>query len=126
MSKLPKYDNYPVLWPHEVPITEWSPEFTQGCANRMVTSWFKYGDVATAYPDKVDAIKSLYLRLDKYLQTGNTEFLMDVANFAMIEFKHPKLEGAAYRPTEHGGPGRVWKGEVDPNQLPNDVRKHTK
>jgi hypothetical protein len=38
----------------------------------------------------------------KYKETGNTEFLADVANFAMIEFMFPQHEKKNYKPTDSG------------------------
>ena len=38
----------------------------------------------------MNAIENLKIRLQKYLDTGNTEYLADVANFAMLEFMKPK------------------------------------
>jgi hypothetical protein len=100
-----------------VPETEFSREFVQGMADRMGVSYCKYGAVADAYPRKVNARESLQARLDKYWRTGNTEWLMDVANFAMIEFMHPSHPEAHYRPTDSKeSPGRVWNGEVNPIQ----------
>lgn len=91
-----------------VPTSEFSEQFVQGMYDRMAVSFFKYGAVADAYPEKVDAVASLKLRLDKYIAIGNTEFLMDVANFAMIEFMRPRVHGAYFKPTDSGAPGRVW------------------
>lgn len=92
----------------EVPTSEFSMEFAQGMANRMGMSFFKYGAVADAYPVKVDAIASLELRLQKYKDTGNTEYLMDAANFAMIEYMRPRHPNAFYKATDaDGSPGRV-------------------
>jgi rhamnogalacturonyl hydrolase YesR len=92
-----------------VPDTEVSRQFMDGMCNRMAMSFFKYGPVAAAYPHKVDAIESLRVRLAKYAETGNTEYLMDVANFAMIEFMHPKHESAFFHATDaDGSPGRAW------------------
>ena len=48
----------------------------------------------------MNAIENIRKRLDKYIETGNTEFLADVANFAMLEFMHPSIEGAKYQPTD--------------------------
>lgn len=48
----------------------------------------------------IDAIKSLEKRLDKYKETGNTEFLADIANFAMIEFMYPQHLKAFYKSTD--------------------------
>ena len=53
-----------------------------------------------AYPHKVDAIASLRKRLHLYEETGNAEYLVDVANFAMIEFMHPSHEAYHDYPTD--------------------------
>ena len=96
------------------PEGEMSQEFLQGMANRMAVSWAKYGKVADAYPDKADAIASLRLRLDRYEATGNTEWLMDVANFAMIEFMHPRHPDAHFEGTDSAAsPGRVTRKGVN-------------
>ncbi len=91
-----------------VPSTEWCPKFVEGMKQRMDLSYFKYGAVADAYPHKVNALESLRIRLDKYMDTGNTEFLMDAANFAMIEFMLPSHPDAHYKPTDSDeSPGRA-------------------
>jgi hypothetical protein len=113
-----------VNWNAGVPTTEFDPDFAQGMADRMQTSWFKYGNVADAYPNRVDAIASLQRRLEKYIQTGNTEFLMDVANFAMIEFMRPRHPNAYFKPTDSKeSPGRKWVGDVDSSQRANDPKR---
>lgn len=102
-----------------VPASEFSPEFAQGMLNRMSMSYFKYGLVKDAYPDKVDAIASLKARLEKYVATGNTEFLIDAANFAMIEFMAPRHPHAFFKPTDsRDSPGRVWE-DGQSSQAPN-------
>lgn len=89
------------------PSTEYSKQFLQGMVDRMSVSYYKYGKVADAVPFQVDALRSLKIRIDKYLETGNTEFLMDAANFAMMEFMHPHLPEAHFTPTDaDGSPGR--------------------
>ena len=72
-------------WPDSTPKSEFSKSFLQGMLDRMAMSFYKYGKVADAHPHKDDALKSLKSRIKLYRQTGNTEWLMDVANFAMIE-----------------------------------------
>ncbi len=92
------------------PASEWSPEFLQGMVNRMAVSFHKYGALAKAYPHDLNALASLQQRLDEYLRTGNTEFLIDAANFAMIEFLRPSIKGAHFRPTDSDeSPGRTTK-----------------
>lgn len=99
----------------EVLKTEFSNDFVEGMRSRMVVSFYKYGPVASAYPDKVNAITSLTDRLRKYAETGNTEFLMDAANFAMIEFMHPAHSNAFFEGTDSDqSPGRrSRRGTVD-------------
>ena len=103
-----------------IPQTEYSPEFLQGMINRMTMSYYKYGEVRKAYPRLVDAIGSLKLRLERYEQDGNTEDLMDLANYAMIEFMHPRHPKAHFEAGDsHASPGRKWIGEVDPSGRSN-------
>jgi len=90
-----------------VPQSEFSEQFVQGMRARMAVSYFKYGPLANAYPGKVSAVESLKVRLEKYAETGNTEYLIDVANFAMIEFMRPAHPGAHYSPKDSDdSPGR--------------------
>lgn len=104
-----------------LPASEFSEQFVQYMRNRMAVSFHKYGPVADAYPDKVDAIESLRQRLERYKETGNTEWLVDVANFAMIEFMRPRHKDAHFRGTDsHESPGRTttsgrqtWKRNED-------------
>lgn len=100
----------------EILATEFSDQFAEGMRNRMLVSFHKYGPVSAAYPDKVDAIGSLMQRLRIYangdaakgIPPGNTEYLMDAANFAMIEFMHPKHPQAHFAGTDDdGSPGRI-------------------
>jgi hypothetical protein len=91
------------------PQSEWSHTFLKGMLARMEVSFHKYGAAADAYPHRVNALKSAAERIEKYRQTGNTEWLIDAANFLMLEFMHPSLPYAEFRPTDSGeSPGRVW------------------
>lgn len=91
-----------------MPDTEYDAAFLQGMLDRMAVSFHKYGAVAKAYPHDVSALKSLEQRLAKYIETGNTEFLIDAANFSMIEFMRPSIPGAFYEPTDSDqSPGRT-------------------
>lgn len=98
-----------IMFVDKVPPSEFSMPFVQGMADRMGMSYFKYGLAADAYPNKVDALASLQQRLDRYKETGNLEWLMDVGNFAMIEFMHPKHPKAHFEATDADqSPGRTW------------------
>ena len=94
--------------------TEYDFEFDEIRKRQMVASYHKYGRVSANYgTDRmIDAIKSLEKRLAAYKQTGNCEFLADVANFAMVEFMCPQHEKAHYRATDSNeSPGIHGMGE---------------
>lgn len=84
--------------------TEYSPDFDQIRKNMMAVSYYKYGPLKDNYKKHktINAIGSLEKRLAKYKETGNTEFLADIANFAMIEFMQPQHPDAHYTPTDDG------------------------
>jgi hypothetical protein len=104
-----------------LPPSEFSEQFVEYMRNRMAVSFHKYGPVAAAYPAKVDAVASLVKRLERYAETGNTEWLVDAANFCMIEFMHPRHPEAHFRATDtQDSPGResvtgkqTWKKNED-------------
>lgn len=79
---------------------EFDESFVTGMRNRMATSYFRYGSVRHNYPHKNNALASMQQRIDLYQKTGNTECLMDAANFLMIEFMRPSHPQAHYRPTD--------------------------
>lgn len=83
--------------------TEYSERFDNIRKNMMIMSYYKYGPLKDNYGNYkcMNAIENLKIRLQKYLDTGNTEYLADVANFAMLEFMHPSIEGARYKPTDN-------------------------
>lgn len=100
----------------EILATEVSEDFIRGMRDRMVMSFHKYGAVADAYPVKIDAIASALKRIQVYrfgdpeqgIEKGNTEYLMDAANFMMIEFMRPAHPDAHFKSTDDdGSPGRA-------------------
>ena len=106
-------------WSSYVPVDHISVEFLQGMLDRMIVGFHNYGHTHRTH-NKADSIKCLRMRLKKYRETHNTEFLMDAANFAMMEFMVPKDLKAFYSPTtkrESPGAvlqdGRMVKGKED-------------
>lgn len=87
--------------------TEYSEQFDELRKKQMVMSHYKYGYIKeNSNKHAIDYIKTLELRIAKYKETGNIEFLGDIANFAMIEFMHPQHPKAHYKPTDsHESPG---------------------
>lgn len=75
--------------------------------NRMVISFHKYGYLRDAYPERCDSIGDMERRLEKFKQTKNIDFLVDVANFAMITYMFPP-KGSFFKGTDsHESPGRI-------------------
>lgn len=91
-----------------VPKSEFSEEFIQRMRNAMEVSYYKYGPIKKGFPHKVSAVKEIQHRLNLYLETGNGDYLTDVAtNYAMIESMLPEHSSYHYEPKD-GGEGRVW------------------
>lgn len=88
------------------PQSQYSIPFFQGMVNRMLTSYHKYGHVKTARDRGVDFLESSKQRVNKYKQDGNTEWLMDAANYLMMEYMHPSHD-AAHFDAESRSPGRI-------------------
>lgn len=67
----------------------------------VVVSHYKYGSVENNFGKYggVDAIETIKKCLDKFVETKNVEYLVDVANYAMFRFMYPK-DGEYYRPTD--------------------------
>ena len=87
---------------------DYSEKFDDIRKAMVITSHYKYGAVKNNFGDLggVDAIKTLKLCLEKFEQTGNTEYLADVANYAMFRFMFPR-EGEFYKPTDSNGSAGV-------------------
>ena len=79
---------------------DFSKEFITKMENAIVMSHYKYGWMSQTYPELAQAYKCIKERLELYEKTHNTEYLVDVANFAMIEFKHPSFIDSKYTPTD--------------------------
>ena len=92
---------------HVCPPSEFNSRFIDLMRASMAVSFHKYGAIRDAYPHKVNAIASLKHRLKLYEETGNADYLVDVANFAMIEFTLPSHAAFHHSPTD-GGEGRKW------------------
>lgn len=77
----------------EIEKSQWNPKFEKLRKNRMIMGFFRYGGIR-GNKKKYANIESAILRLKKYQETGNSEFLVDASNLCMIEFtqeNHPKF-----------------------------------
>ena len=67
--------------------------------NRVEVSSFKYGPARKNFGEgRVDALKTAELCLDAFKRDGNTEHLVDAANYLMFRFMYP-LPGEGFRAT---------------------------
>jgi hypothetical protein len=79
---------------------EYSDQFDKLRKNRVEVSFYKYGSARDNFASgRVDAIGSLELCLDKFKKTGNTEYLLDVANYAMFRYMYP-MPNEFYKATD--------------------------
>ena len=79
---------------------EYSKRFDELRQSAIVVSYYKYGPSKENFrKGMVDAIGSLKKNLKKFEETGNTEYLVDVANYAMFRFMYPQ-GNESYRPTD--------------------------
>ena len=102
--------------------TEFSECFVDLMRSAMIVSFYKYGLLEEAYPRHVDAIESLKKRLEHYEEDGNVEWLVDISNFALIEFMHPRHSKAHFAPQDSDtSPGRVSRRTGKEDQGNNDT-----
>jgi hypothetical protein len=97
------------------PSSEFNHQFTEMMDNRMAVSYHKYGPVALNYGTGLcNAMENLKKRLDLYERTGNTEYLVDVANFARIEYTYPQHPSAHFdNLSESPGIGKINAKEIE-------------
>jgi len=84
----------------EILRRDFSSAFIDKMKNAIVTSHFKYGWANKTYPELAQAYKCAKERLEEYEKTHNKEYLVDVANFALLEFLYPAFSDARYSPTD--------------------------
>lgn len=89
-----------MLTREEILKRNFSEPFIQKMRNAIETSYYKYGVASLTYPELAQAYKCIKQRLKLYEETHNTEYLVDVANFAMLEFMFPAFKDSKYTPTD--------------------------
>lgn len=83
----------------EILNQEYSSKFDELRRNRVLQSYYKYGPAKINFGENcVNAIGSLKKCLAKFEETGNTEYLCDVANYAMFRYMFPK-QGQYFKAT---------------------------
>ena len=79
---------------------DFSENFIEKMKNTIEMSHYKYGWASKTYPELAQARKCVQERLDLYNKTHNKDYLVDVANFAMLEYLYPSYADARYIPTD--------------------------
>lgn len=69
------------------------PDFFQKQINRLIIGHHQYGENDA----RQDYLFRARQALSDYTETGNTEFLIDAANYAMLEAHYPIHENAHYQ-----------------------------
>lgn len=90
----------------ELERLQWSDKFETYMRNRLLMGGLRYGVMGEKGKPQYDSIASIRKRLDLYQETGNTEYLVDVANLCMVEFvegKHPTKHFSATDDTRRIG-----------------------
>ena len=64
----------------------WSPTFERLMRNRLVMGFYRYGEPPFGPGATYDNVGSAISKLGKYLEDGNQENLVDVANLCLCEF----------------------------------------
>lgn len=77
---------------------DFSDEFVVKMKNAIEMSYHKYGWASKTYPELAQAIKCIQDRVDAYNKTHNKDYLVDIANFAMLEYIYPMYSDAHYTP----------------------------
>lgn len=86
-----------------MPTQSWEAAFRQHFVrmkNRMAVSEHRYGCILENYPDRADALAECAKRIQRYQETHNTEWLLDAANFLLIEATCPRYRDAHFKATD--------------------------
>lgn len=85
-------------------ISEWVPEFYQLMRNRLIMGSFRYEtfEQKRAHPWKYDTAAEAIKRVQKYIETGNTEHLVDAANMCLLEFEFGRHPNKHFSPVDDG------------------------
>lgn len=80
---------------------EYSDKFDELRRNRVEVSYHKYGPAKKNFQSgNVQALPTMERCVEKYNSTGNTEYLLDAANYLMFEFMYPQHPKAHFRATD--------------------------
>lgn len=100
----PEVDDRPAPSLESLSASEWCDEFEARMRNRLILGALRHGVIGGAGKPRYDRVASARRRLRRYLETGNREHLVDVANMMLLEYvegEHPRKHWAPGDDTEH-------------------------
>jgi hypothetical protein len=71
-------------------------EFVAIMNRNMHQGYFRYGRNEPGEPGRINYVDDILSRLERYLETGNKEYLVDVANSARLEFLFPSAHDETF------------------------------
>lgn len=79
--------------------SEFSEAFVKEMWHRVEVSYHKYGPARKNFAEgRVDALKTAKMCLEAFEKDGNTEHLIDAANYLMFRWRFP-MPGEYFKPT---------------------------
>lgn len=107
----------------EILSTEYSFVFDEKRKDMMCQSFYKYGKASKNYKSgNIDAIGCIEKCLEKFKETKNTEYLLDLANYAMLRYMFPQ-DGEYFRQTRsEETAGIVGLSEKEIEQIREDSK----
>lgn len=84
-------------------MIDYSEQFDRERKCRVEVSHYKYGPARDNFGSgRVDALATAELCIDAFKKDGNTEHLVDAANYLMFRWMFP-MPGESFRPTDSDG-----------------------
>ena len=82
---------------------EFSEAFVNEMRHRVEVSYYKYGPARKNFAEgRVDAVKTAEMCIEAFKKDGNTEHLIDAANYLMFRWRYP-MPGEVFKPTNSNG-----------------------
>ena len=80
------------------------PKFFQMMINRLLVGSYRHGKNTK----EQNYLTRLYAAVDHYVVSGNQEFLVDAANYALLECLHPSHPASHFKSSDSHGRTERW------------------
>lgn len=82
--------------------TEWDQEFERLMRNRLIMGAFRYGLLKDKHTHGYLLLDGMLRLIEQYRKTGNLEFMVDLANYALLEYVAQRGAGGAFVSVDDG------------------------